>query len=99
IQVSLSDDEPVDGEVVGADPLTDLAVVKIKGDYDITPLKFGDSDSLRSGDQVIAIGNPIGLDFSRTVTQGIVSAKDRTISVNTSAGKWDFNVIQTDAAI
>ncbi len=99
VQVSLSDGENVDAELVGTDPLTDIAVVKIKGDYDITPLAFGDSDQLRAGDEVIAIGNPLGLDLSRTVTQGIVSAMDRTITVNTSAGEWDFDVIQTDAAI
>ena len=55
--------------------------------------------SLRAGDQVFAIGNPLGLDLSNTVTQGIVSAVDRTVSVPTSAGNWDLNVIQTDAAI
>lgn len=99
IQVSLSNGESVEGELVGTDPLTDIAVVKIKGDYDINPLEFGDSDGLRAGEEVIAIGNPLGLDLSRTVTQGIISAMDRTITVNTSAGEWDFDVIQTDAAI
>src|SRR5699024_6036182 len=79
--------------------LTDIAVIKIKGDYDIEPIKFGDSDQLRTGDEVIAIGNPLGLDLSRTVTQGIVSATERTIPVETSAGEWEFDVIQTDAAI
>ena len=54
---------------------------------------------LRAGDQVFAIGNPLGLDLSNTVTQGIVSAVNRTVAVPTSAGKWDLNVIQTDAAI
>lgn len=99
LQVALPDGDKVDGEIVGTDPLTDIAVVKIKGDYDMTPLKFGDSDALRSGDEVMAIGNPLGLEFSRTVTKGIVSAANRTIPVQTSAGKWDFDVIQTDAAI
>ena len=47
----------------------------------------------------MAIGNPLGLDFSGTVTQGIVSAVNRSINVNTSAGEWEMNVIQTDAAI
>ena len=62
-------------------------------------MEFGDSSHLRAGDQVFAIGNPLGLDLSNTVTQGIVSAVDRTVSVPTSAGNWDLNVIQTDAAI
>ena len=99
IQVSLANGDNVDGELVGTDPLTDIAVVKITGKFDMKPITFGDSDALRSGDQVIAIGNPLGLDLSRTVTQGIVSATDRTIPVQTSAGEWEFNVIQTDAAI
>ena len=64
-----------------------------------TVLEFGNSDQLRAGDAVVAIGNPLGLDFSGTVTQGIVSAVNRSINVNTSAGEWEMNVIQTDAAI
>jgi serine protease Do len=99
IQVSLYNGKTVTAELVGTDSLTDIAVLKIKGKYDITPLKFGDSDTLRAGDDVLAIGNPLGLDLSRTVTHGIVSAVDRTISVETSAGEWDVEVIQTDAAI
>ena len=67
--------------------------------YADTVLEFGDSDTLRAGDPVVAIGNPLGLDFSGTVTQGIVSAVDRSIPVQTSAGEWELNVIQTDAAI
>ncbi|MEG6614925.1 trypsin-like peptidase domain-containing protein [Peptococcaceae bacterium 1198_IL3148] len=99
IEVSLYNGETVTAELVGTDSLTDIAVLKISGNYDITPLTFGDSDALRAGDQVLAIGNPLGLDLSRTVTQGIVSAVNRTISVDTSAGEWDLEVIQTDAAI
>ncbi|VEF49402.1 serine protease [Bacillus freudenreichii] len=99
IGVSLYDGKEVEADLIGTDPLTDIAVLKIKGNYDIKPLEFGDSDSLRAGDQVVAIGNPLGLDLSRTVTQGIVSAINRSIQVNTSAGDWDLNVIQTDAAI
>jgi serine protease Do len=79
--------------------LTDLAVLKIDGKYADNLLKVGDSSALRAGEQVIAIGNPLGLDLSRTVTQGIVSAVDRTIPVQTSAGESELNVIQTDAAI
>ncbi|KKB40943.1 S1C family serine protease [Bacillus thermotolerans] len=99
IQVSLHDGETIQAEVVGTDSLTDIAVLKINGSYDVTPLAFGDSDSLRAGDPVIAIGNPLGLDLSRTVTQGIISAVDRTLPVTTSAGEWELEVIQTDAAI
>ena len=73
--------------------------MKIDAKYAKSILEFGDSDALRAGDPVVAIGNPLGLEFSRTVTQGIVSAVDRTINVETAAGAWELNVIQTDAAI
>lgn len=99
VEVSLYNGEKVPAEVVGADALTDLAVVKIDADKAVDVIEFGDSSVLRAGDQVMAIGNPLGLDLSRTVTQGIVSAVDRSISVPTSAGEWEMNVIQTDAAI
>ncbi|MFE8700158.1 S1C family serine protease [Cytobacillus sp. FJAT-54145] len=99
IEVSLANGERVSATLVGADALTDLAVLKINPKYVTTVIEFGDSATLRAGDEVLAIGNPLGLEFSRTVTQGIVSAVDRTISVSTSAGEWDLNVIQTDAAI
>jgi serine protease Do len=99
IEISLYDGEKTKAELIGADPLTDLAVLKIDGKYADNLLEVGDSSALRAGEQVIAIGNPLGLDLSRTVTQGIVSAVDRTISVQTSAGESELNVIQTDAAI
>lgn len=99
LQVSLANGDTVDGKLVGTDPLSDIAVVEVKGDIDVEPIKFGDSEDLRTGDSVIAIGNPLGLDLSRTVTQGIVSATDRSIPIETSAGEWEFDVIQTDAAI
>lgn len=99
IEVTVHGGEKTMAELIGADPLTDLAVLKIDANYVSEPLEFGDSSTLRAGDTVLAIGNPLGLDLSNTVTQGIVSAVDRTIAVPTSAGSWDLNVIQTDAAI
>lgn len=99
LEVSLYNGEKVSAEIVGTDALTDLAVLKIDSKYVEATAQFGDSSTLRPGDQVYAIGNPLGLDFSRTVTQGIVSAIDRSIDVSTSAGSWEANVIQTDAAI
>ncbi|MFC7366489.1 MULTISPECIES: S1C family serine protease [Bhargavaea] len=100
LEVSLSDGEHAEAELVGADALSDLAVVKVDAKLvDAEPLAFGDSDALRAGDSVVAIGNPLGLELSRSVTEGIVSATDRSISVDTSAGEWEMNVIQTDAAI
>ncbi|QPA31284.1 S1C family serine protease [Thermaerobacillus caldiproteolyticus] len=98
VEVSLANGERVTADIVGTDPLTDLAVLKINGQHVKKVASFGDSSKLRIGEQVAAIGNPLGLDLSRTVTEGIVSGK-RTISVSTSAGEWDLNVIQTDAAI
>ncbi|HLU22840.1 MAG TPA: trypsin-like peptidase domain-containing protein [Bacillaceae bacterium] len=99
IEVSLDNGEKLTAELVGADALTDLAVLKIDSSKVDAVLEFGDSDLLRAGDTVVAIGNPLGLEFSRTVTKGIVSAAERTINVSTSAGQWDLDVIQTDAAI
>lgn len=99
IEVSLESGEHTTAELVGADALTDLAVLKIDGSLVDNTLAFGDSDLVKAGEQVVAIGNPLGLEFSRTVTQGIVSAIERSVNVNTSAGQWELNVIQTDAAI
>ncbi|MGG1398509.1 trypsin-like peptidase domain-containing protein [Bacillus salipaludis] len=99
LEISLYNGEKTKAEVVGTDALTDLAVLKIDAKYVNATASFGDSSTLRPGDQVYAIGNPLGLDLSRTVTQGIISATNRSIAVDTSAGSWDTNVIQTDAAI
>jgi serine protease Do len=92
IKVKLSSGKEYDAEVKGKDPNTDLALIKIKTDGDLPFVKFGDSDKLRVGDWVFAIGNPFGLDH--TVTAGIVSAKGRVIG----AGPYD-NFIQTDTSI
>ena len=99
LEVSLESGETTTATLVGKDALSDLAVLTIDAKYAETSLAFGDSDKLRAGDEVTAIGNPLGLDFSGTVTQGIVSAVNRSINVKTSAGEWEMNVIQTDAAI
>ncbi|MFD1778593.1 S1C family serine protease [Fredinandcohnia salidurans] len=99
VEISLQNGEKTMAKLIGTDPLTDLAVLEIDSKHVEAVLPFGDSGTLRPGDQVFAIGNPLGLDLSRTVTSGIVSAKDRSISVDTSAGGWELNVIQTDAAI
>lgn len=92
ITVVMADETEYTAELVGRDPKTDLAVLKIKPKADLPVAKMGDSDVLRVGDWVMAIGNPFGL--SNTVTAGIVSAKGRTIG----AGPYD-NFIQTDASI
>lgn len=99
VEISLYNGKKTTARVVGADALTDLAVLMIDADYVTQTLNFGDSDIIRPGDSVLAIGNPLGLDFSRSVTQGIVSATNRSMTVDTSNGAWEVNVIQTDAAI
>jgi serine protease Do len=99
IEVTLFNGEKVPAELVGTDALTDIAVLKINAEHVTVVADMGDSTSLRTGENVIAIGNPLGEEFSRTVTQGIVSGVDRTIDVTTSEGDWALNVIQTDAAI
>ena len=99
VEISLYDGTKTKADLVGADALTDLAVLTIDASDAPEGLTFGDSDSVRPGESVLAIGNPLGLDFSRSVTQGIVSAINRTMSVDTSAGEWELNVLQTDAAI
>lgn len=93
IKVRLSNDKEFKATVVGLDPKTDLALIKIKPeDAKIIPLPLGNSDKLEVGDWVVAIGNPFGL--GNTVTAGIVSAKYRHIG----SGPYD-NFIQTDASI
>ncbi len=93
IVVRLSDEHEFDAEVVGTDPKTDIALIKIDpGDLALTAVELGDSDAIRVGDWVMAIGNPFG--YGHTVTKGIISAKQRVIG----AGPYD-NFLQTDAAI
>ncbi len=94
IIVSLPDGRTVKGKVLGADAVTDLAVVKIDAD-NLTVAKFGDSDTLQVGEPAIAIGNPLGLEFRGSVTAGVISALNRSIEL----GERKFNLIQTDAAI
>jgi S1-C subfamily serine protease len=96
IFVNFSGDDRMKAELVGTDPSTDIAVLKIDANQRaLTPLPLGDSDAVRVGDPVVAIGNPFGLD--RTVTAGIVSAVQRQIIAPN--GYPIDKVIQTDAAI
>jgi len=92
IKVKLANGKEYDGKVVGRDPKTDLALVKVEGSSDLHPLQLGNSDDLTVGSWVVAIGSPFGLE--QTVTAGIVSAKGRVIG----SGPYD-NFIQTDASI
>ncbi len=92
IVVTVDGDKDYQAEVIGADPLSDIAVLKINSTDTFIPVKFGDSDKARIGDWVIAIGNPLGL--GGTVTSGIISARNRTIGLS----RYE-DYIQTDASI
>jgi serine protease Do len=92
IKIKLADGKEYDAKVVGRDPKTDLALLKAEGVSGLQSLQLGDSDSLKVGNWVVAIGSPFGLE--QTVTAGIVSAKGRVIG----SGPYD-NFIQTDASI
>ncbi|HZL29991.1 MAG TPA: Do family serine endopeptidase [Pseudolabrys sp.] len=92
VSVILNDGTTLKAELIGTDKKTDLALLKVKSDKPLKSVKFGDSDKLRLGEWVIAIGNPFSL--GGTVTAGIVSARNRDIN----SGPYD-NYIQTDAAI
>ncbi len=93
IEVAFADGTTLPADVIGRDPATDLALIRVESDQELSPLPLGDSSSLRPGDWVIAIGNPFGLEH--TVTAGIVSALHRR---NIGSGRYD-DFIQTDAAI
>lgn len=91
IQVTLHDGSELQATLIGDDPLLDIAVLKLEGDGDFTPLKFGDSETVEVGQLVFALGNPFGL--GETITQGIISAKERSLSDH------QRDLFQTDAAI
>jgi serine protease Do len=95
----LSNGKKVQATLKGKDTLTDLAVLEFTDSSINSIAAFGNSDDVKVGQLAIAIGNPLGIEFSKTVTQGIISAKKRNITVDTELGEWDINVIQTDAAI
>ncbi|KAF0194873.1 MAG: serine protease Do [Bacillota bacterium] len=101
IYIVLSDTIQVKAQLLGSDKRTDLAVVKINpmdlppGRRDLSVVKFGDSSQIVQGELAIAIGNPLGMQFQRTVTAGIISAVERTLTLE----DLTYKVIQTDAAI
>ena len=94
VKVTLYDNTQYDAEIVGSDESNDIAVLKIDASG-LTPVTLGDSEALSVGDNVVAIGNPLG-ELTFTLTSGIVSAKDRSITTSNSVM---MNLIQTDCAI
>lgn len=101
LQVILSDGKKVTAKKVGTDSETDLAVLTIDGKYVTQTAQFGNSKNVEPGQPVIAVGSPLGSQYATSVTQGIISAKSRTIDVTNSSGQVtnQATVIQTDAAI
>lgn len=96
LMVSLYDGRDVRGQMVWSDPVLDLAIVKINAD-NLTTAVLGDSKAVKVGEDAVAIGNPLGLTFQRTVTAGIISAENRTIEVE--KGTFMEGLLQTDASI
>ncbi|MGP4069077.1 S1C family serine protease [Halobacillus sp. B29] len=102
IEVVLADETRIKAQLVGSDVFTDLAVLKMPGDQVKHTIELGNSENLKIGEPAIAIGNPLGLRFSGSVTQGIISGKQRAIPQDFNGDgleDWQAEVIQTDAAI
>lgn len=102
LDVTLSNGTKKEATVVGSDVWTDLAVITIEADKDMKVIEFGNSSTLKIGEPVIAIGNPLGLDFYGSVTQGIISGLNRAVGVDVNSdgiNDWNADVLQTDAAI
>lgn len=102
LEITLADGSKKEAEVVGGDIWTDLAIIKVDADGIETVAQFGDSDVLKQGETVIAIGNPLGLDFYGSVTVGVISGTDRAVPVDLDGDgseDWQSEVLQTDAAI
>ncbi|GAA0321280.1 serine protease HtrC [Oceanobacillus oncorhynchi subsp. oncorhynchi] len=102
LQVALDEEHQVDATVLGTDALTDLAVLEIDGEHVDTVANLGSSEDIEVGETVMAIGNPLGMDFNNSVTRGIVSGLNRNVEVDTNgdgAPDWVTEVLQTDAAI
>ncbi|MHA6260956.1 S1C family serine protease [Sporosarcina sp. CAU 1771] len=102
IDITFDDGTKTEGRLIGSDIWTDLAVIEINASQVKATAEFGDSDTLKRGEMVIAIGNPLGLGFSGSVTAGVISGKDRSIPIdfnNDGVVDWYADVLQTDAAI
>jgi len=102
VEVILADDTHVEAEIVGGDLFSDLAVLRMDGAAVDKVIDIGTSETIKVGEPAIAIGNPLGIMFSSTVTQGVISGLERTIPQDFNQdgrADWQAEVIQTDAAI
>lgn len=95
-KVTFADHTTVDATIVGKDALTDLALLKMKTDSKIEAFTMGDSSLVKKGEYVIAMGSPLGIEYQGSVSGGLISGTNRTVS---SSEDWDMNVLQIDAAI
>ena len=98
LKVIMSDGLSYPAELVGTDPLMDIAVLKV-GAADLTYIEFGSMEDLRTGEAAIAVGNPLGLDGGPSVTAGVISAFDRSLVTNFMTGDTLYGLLQTDAPI
>lgn len=102
LTIQFADGTTADAELIGTDVWTDLAVLSVPDDKVTTVAEFGDSEALTVGETAIAIGSPLGTDYSSSVTAGIISGKDRSVPVDIDSdgvADWETQVLQTDAAI
>ncbi|MFD2044331.1 S1C family serine protease [Ornithinibacillus salinisoli] len=102
VEIVLSNDERLPAKVLGSDELSDLAILEVDGGKINKVANLGSSSDIKIGETVLAIGNPLGMEFANSLTKGIVSGLNRSVSVDTNSdgvADWITEVIQTDAAI
>ena len=101
IKITYNDDSETTAKIVGSDEYADIAVLKVDKDTIKSVASLGKSEDVKVGDTVFTMGSPMGINYKGTVTRGILSGKDRlvSVSINGSSADWIMNVMQTDAAI
>jgi len=102
ITITFANGKQVEAKALGSDLYTDLALLEVTVDFNVTPFNLGDSSLVKVGENVLAIGSPLGLEFQGSVTMGIISGTDRVVPVDLNGDNiddWDSIVMQTDAAI
>lgn len=102
IEVTFANGEQLKAIILGSDALSDLALLSVEADFSVDAFTLGDSSLVKVGENVLAIGSPLGQEFQGSVTMGIISGKDRVVPVDLNSDgvdDWDSIVLQTDAAI